>query len=293
MKYKQITIVCPYFETGGPEALHQLCGIINDNGGNAYIWYYGEDRKCHPSYSQYNVRITTNMLDDVDCAVVLTEGDGKIINEIIKSKIFFWWLASGLHKYSFEENKNSFQDKRITHLYQSYYALHYLWNRNASQYLPLFDYINPRYFNVKPVEKQDIVCYNPKKGYEITKQIIDNNPHVNFVPLINMNTEQVIEILNKSKLYIDFGYHPGKDRFPREAAILRNCVILGWRGSAMFYNDVPVPFKYKFNSLDGLNEMINDIIQCWESHNLEFQQYRSVISQQKEEFIIQIKQIFI
>ena len=26
-------------------------------------------------------------------------------------------------------------------------------------------------------------------------------------------------------IYLDFGYHPGKDRMPREAALFNNCII--------------------------------------------------------------------
>jgi hypothetical protein len=32
MLNKKTIIVCPYFETGGPEALHQLCDAINNKG---------------------------------------------------------------------------------------------------------------------------------------------------------------------------------------------------------------------------------------------------------------------
>jgi len=123
MKYKKITIVCPYFETGGPDALHQLCTSINNSGGNAYIWYYGEHTEVHPTYSgvNYNVKVTTTLDDAVGNAIVLPEGEGKMIKNIHNAEIYFWWLASGLHHASFEEHFNSYQDRRITHLYQSYY----------------------------------------------------------------------------------------------------------------------------------------------------------------------------
>ena len=42
----------------------------------------------------------------------------------------------------------------------------------------------------------------------------------NFVPLINLNNDEIINTLSKSKIYIDIGSHPGKDRLPREAALL-------------------------------------------------------------------------
>ena len=39
---------------------------------------------------------------------------------------------------------------------------------------------------------------------------------------------------------MDFGFHPGQDRLPREAALLKNCIITNREGSAAFYKDVPI-----------------------------------------------------
>jgi len=61
-----------------------------------------------------------------------------------------------------------------------------------------------------------------------------------------MPREEVIKLLQKAKVYIDFDYHPRKDRLPREAAILGCCVITRKRGSAKFFEDVPIPDEYKF-----------------------------------------------
>ena len=58
-------IVCPYFETGGPEALHQLCDAINNHGGEAYIWYHGEKHDTpHPAYAHYNIKLITELIDE-------------------------------------------------------------------------------------------------------------------------------------------------------------------------------------------------------------------------------------
>ncbi|MCX7738527.1 MAG: hypothetical protein N2Z80_03840 [Hydrogenothermaceae bacterium] len=55
----------------------------------------------------------------------------------------------------------------------------------------------------------------------------------------------MIDILKKAKVYIDFGNHTGKDRIPREAAMLECCVITGRRGIAKYREDVPIPENYK------------------------------------------------
>ena len=109
------------------------------------------------------------------------------------------------------------------------------------------------------------MLYNPKKGIEFTRQLIEAAPDLNWVPLENMSNEEVRGKLKTSKVYIDFGDHPGKDRFPREAAISGCCVITGKRGSAA-YDDVPIPEDF-----DG---------------------YRSTIKAEKNKFIEDVRSIF-
>jgi signal peptidase I len=298
---RKTLIVSPYYETGGPEALHQLCDAINNNGGDAYIWYFGEDHdKPHPAYTHYNIKLTKELVDEEGYAIVFPEGEGKRIKQFKKAKLYFWWLSVNnavLQGNHFLDYGNTFDDDRITHLYQSYFALHYLWSQNAVRYLPLFDFINDKYIseslNITP--KENIVCFNPKKGYEYTYHLTQILPNVTFVPLVNMTREQVVDTLRRSKVYIDFGYHPGKDRFPREAALMNNCVITRFTGSAMFYNDMPIDlFKYKFDidSLGHAAQRIEDCLTNYDERIKDFELYKSVIKNQKEEFNNQVKQIF-
>jgi hypothetical protein len=295
-------IACPYFETGGPEALHQLCDAINNTGGEAYIWYYGEKHNmAHPSYSHYNIKLIDEIIDEVGYNIVFPEIEGKRVPLIKNAQVYFWWLSANhesLLNNDFEHHGNSFKNPNIIHLYQSYWALYHLWDKGAIKYLPLFDYINDDFIkqslNIEH-NKENIVCFNPQKGYEYTSHIINFLPNVQFIPLINMSRNQIIDTLKKSKIYIDFGYHPGKDRFPREAALMNNIVISGFRGSAMFYNDMPIePLKYKFN-VDNLKLAADEIEDCLKNYDKrikDFNLYKNIILNQKEEFINQTKQIF-
>ena len=53
-----------------------------------------------------------------------------------------------------------------------------------------------------------------------------------MIELKNLNSSKIINILKKTKIYLDFGYHPGKDRMPREAVLFNNCIITNRKGSA-------------------------------------------------------------
>jgi len=99
------------------------------------------------------------------------------------------------------------------HLVQSYYAMHHLESNGIpkGKIFYLSDYLNERFLKIKTdlSKKENIVVYNPKKGFSFTKKIIKASPDIKFIPLINMTRQQVIETLQRAKVYIDFGNHPG------------------------------------------------------------------------------------
>ena len=105
-----------------------------------------------------------------------------------------------------------------------------------------------------------------------------------------MNREQLKELMTQSKIYIDFGHHPGKDKFPREAASCGCVIITSFEGSAQFFNDVTIDPKYKFdNTTDGVSDLIQDIFTNYEDHFNNFNLYRKIINTEVETFNTQIK----
>ena len=91
---------------------------------------------------------------------------------------------------------------------------------------------------------------------------------------------QMRDVLETSKVYIDFGHHPGKDRIPREAAVSGCCVLTGLRGSARFYQDVPIPEAYKYEDVIGsIPDIVRQIKSCitdYERHYADFEEYRQM-----------------
>ena len=118
-----------------------------------------------------------------------------------------------------------------------------------------------------------------------------------WVPLIGMTTEEMRSCMSKSKVYVDFGNHPGKDRIPREAAISGCIVITGKRGAAAFAEDVCIPETYKFDESCAKKE---DIISCirdcicnFDVHKVDFDGYRSYIRNEHQQFTADVKKIFV
>lgn len=104
-----------------------------------------------------------------------------------------------------------------------------------------------------------------------------------------MTRAQVKETMRAAKLYVDFGYHPGKDRMPREAAMCGCCIITGKLGAAGFKEDLAIDeTKYKFNQKNSdIPKIIQTIHYTLDNYNSvvsDFTGYREKISREKNEF---------
>jgi hypothetical protein len=173
------------------------------------------------------------------------------------------------------------------------------WFKDLKPLYYLSEYLNPEFLKTQTdlSKKRNIVAYNPKKGFNFTKKIIKSAKDIEFVPIINMSRKEVIETLQRAKVYIDFGNHPGKDRIPREAAILGCCVITGKRGSAAFYEDVPIPDEYKFEdkeeNIPKIVDKIKDCFKNFKERYKDFEYYKEVIRNEPQKFIEDLKKIFV
>ena len=326
----------PNIKTGGTELAHQLVYELNSNGMMAEIAYSKSscDSYLHPAFSIY-VK-TYSVIDDVvdanDNTVVIPEGMTRYAALFKQAKVFVWWMSvdnyfypqklstvfrnSGfkpvlkeilrrLIRYDYKNSKSlpikqmSFVQK---HLVQSAYAFDFLVKNGVPKDKITFlsDYINDEYIelanHVDPSRKENIVLYNPKKGIRFTKKIISHNSAISFVPIINMTNSDVMDAMMKAKVYIDFGNHPGKDRIPREAALLLCCVITGKRGSANFFEDVPIAPEFKFEetgkNIKRIGEEIAKIFNEYELYLDKYANYRLMIKAEKKAFKEQVRFIF-
>ena len=187
------------------------------------------------------------------------------------------------------------------HLCQSHYAYNFLIKAEltAETLFYLSDFLAEDFLKIQPSlsRKENIVAYNPAKGFKFTQKIIKAGSGITFVPLVNMSRDQIIDTLHSAKVYIDFGHHPGKDRIPREAAILGCCVITGNSGSAASYLDVPIPDEYKYDDREEhIHRIIYKIKEClnnYQERYKDFEHYRRVIKAEPSKFTEDLKNIFV
>ena len=192
--------------------------------------------------------------------------------------------------FEFGEEKYAF-----LHFYNCEYVKMYLEKNGVSInnmfYLcgPIRDEYYERGAAVDINNKEDIILYNPNKGLHFTKKILKYANNINtkykFIPLINMNPEKIVSIMEKSKLYIDFGDFPGPERIPREAVMMYCNILVAKIGSSYNMVDVPIPEKYKYyrkkRNISNIYSMIVELMDHYMEHIDEFEIYRSKVKSQR------------
>ena len=313
----KVYVLCPgNVVTGGPELLHQLVDSLNKKGDVASIVYYPFESNFDVpnAYKHYNV-------DHKSFSDVNFEGHAVVLPEILtgykrffpKSKVYIWWMSvdnyfkhfpTGLRRLKnklLNYKKSPIRVHKLTdcsHLAQSEYAREFLANYGLTTYM-LSDYLNQEHLdrNVDLSKKQNIISYNPLKGIEVTQKIRDFYKDYQFVPIQNMTAKEVAELLEKSKVYIDFGDHPGKDRIPREAAMAKCIVITGRKGSANNIIDIAVPDKYKIDEdsqsfIVSIGEVFSFAFDDFENALHDYELYRIKIQNEKRVFDEEVNDFF-
>lgn len=306
--------------SGGPELLHQLCYHLNCLGLDSYLYYYEEtgklvDMEAPKPYEKYKTRHVK------DASLLKKEATALIIPEIAVPLLrlfgchqrYIWWLSVDNYKDAYQDILKTMPNgksdifrlsgqENILHLVQSEYAGHFVHTDIGvpkNQIFYLSDYLNSEFYSIQiaPRFKQNFIAYNPKKGYDVLKPIMDASPQFTWMPIIHMSAKDVGNLLRLSKIYIDFGNHPGKDRIPREAAISGCCVITNKKGSAGFYGDLPIPETYKFADANASSPeiiaLIQDIFEHYEEHRRNFESYCDIIRSEEKRFVEDIQKIFI
>jgi hypothetical protein len=323
-KISKVYLMCPpNFSSGGPELLHQLSSKLNLLGASSYMYYHpvGTPSPTHKNYFLYNTTYTDFIEDNSSNIIIIPEVMVQEANSLPGLTVIrkcIWWLSiDNFYKpvyqklpflqagriSKFFEHLYFFKHVKLknyfSHFVQSKYAFEHLSDRSVTSFF-LSDYLNNTFIAeagyVDRLRKEDIILYNPKKGFDFTKKIISEMEDYTWIPLIDLTPEDIKSLLKRAKVYIDFGNHPGKDRFPREAAILGCCVITGKRGSAKFFEDVSISEAYKIEDVEeNIPEIVSTIKGCLVDYNIhieKFESYRQKIMQEEGVFVHDINSHF-
>lgn len=300
-------VACPAnYATGGTELLHQFCALLTKKGIENYMVYLDVQQMCPTPdrFMKYEVKYVSEYIDSEESVLVLLETRVHLSKWCKKGIIIIWWLSVDcyLNAYGIKKDFGDIFDLKsrtnIFHYVQSYYAEQFLKDNlgiEKSGYLR--DYINDDIIrlaikNQNSNVRKNYILYNPKKGYENIRPLIElSRDDVEWKPLINYTPEEMAMLMLQSKIYIDFGCHPGKDRIPREAAICGCCVLTNREGSAKYNQDVNIPDEYRFDDMQNIERVLKtvyDIIDNYEEKIPLYQKYREDILREKEMFDLDV-----
>lgn len=315
--YRTIYILChAHSRTGGPEALHQLGLALRDLGHDARMVYAEGDISpvslpglvrfpdivdpMPAAYQHYDVPRTFEVLDEPGNAMVIGELHLDMLQYLRGISPYIWWLSidNGLRAVRAFGGFEAVRLARVRHLCQSYYAMSYLLDKNI-QGLPLFDYtVSPHM--IGPIagsdrSRLDRILY-PARGKWFTGWLQRWAPDLPWLEIVDFSASEVWNLFSTSKIYVDFGSHPGKDRMPREAAIAGCCIVTGQRGSAGNSFDIPIFAGYKFQDsrlqIPCIVRAIRSILNDYQNRIGDFEAYREIIAGERLEFVTQVEKVF-
>lgn len=293
---RSIYVFCPSdAATGGPEALHQLADALRSEGAQVYMVYRPVSNVAPPGYASYEVAPSAPPSDSSDITVVLPEIWPDVLDAYPRARRILWWLSWDNGASCYERVNRP----GVVQACQSHYAFDMIrrQRRPAGNVVMLSDYTRThRAMLDQAQDRRDVVAYNPAKGIKLTRRLIRARPRFRFVPVAGLDPEGVTAILRASKVYVDFGPHPGKDRLPREAASAGCCVIAGAFGSARYWEDMPIPDFYKFDAhgawVRRAHARIGECLSDFDSRIKDFATYRAEVAAEREAFLAEVKSLF-
>ena len=301
----QILHICPAnVATGGTENIHQLVSELRKCGADAKILYEGKyvDSPQPKQYKKYECPYITEMPDNFKGAVIIPE---IFANRVASSKYdnvttVINWQGVDVYYWSVPKNEaNMFlKNKKTLHMTTMDYGMAHL-NSFGIKGIHVADCLNDLYFNntSKASVRSNTVLYNPVP-FKLTKfqQIVmakcQTEYGIKFLPLSGYTVEELIEIFDTHKLYIDFGVFSGRERLPREAAMRGCCVLTSKQGAAGYHRDVAIPDKYKLDNIEQAVKMIAHVLDNYEKCVPDFDEYRNSLVQDKQNYHKEVEELY-
>ena len=297
----KIYVLCPSgIVTGGIEAVHQLVDKLRRFGHAGFI--VPVPVVSNPvllQYRNYDVAFASVVVDRPRNLLITTEVNPKALDQYYLIQKAIWWLSVDFHEalqetFDFEHP----QPNGVTHFVQSAYAASFLRGKGISKIYCLTDYLHAEYLKkFRRWRKSDVVLYTPVKGAQYyIDRLIAADDSIQWLALSGMIRKKHAQVMRDSKVYVDFGRHPGKDRQPREAAVNGCCVIVGLAGAACFEEDLPILDEYKFDlqSLDDRRvlDTIRSCLSNYEARKGDFAGYAAIVRRDEKQFEEEVKACF-
>lgn len=282
-----ILTVCPgNCATGGPEALHAFTSEMNRiDGVDARIWYWGGGvDPCPNEYKSYGCDYVTEIPPDYKGVLVVPEiWANRVLDYPECIRAIYWLGVDAYGTWTKPAECGAFlEDESIIHIAQSEYAFDFLKKLGVKRILKCTDAVNSEFYAEYPrTNRNDVVLYNPAKATPFMNKLMNDCPDITFKPIRGLTRRQVIETMHSSKLYVDFGEFPGRERMPREAVLCGCCIITSKIGSASYHKDFPHDYKFesKESHIWAIANRIRYVLKHYDECVEEFYFFRQALKQ--------------
>lgn len=326
---RTILIVSPPVVTGGPENMCQIYRAARERGFDVHmLWmcdnFFQIRKEAEETFLTY--RAPNDLTPErfrtlygatpLDKEVTLNDHTLVVLPEVATdyaahfapAKVLIEWLSLG----NFDSSQCNTNFKRhiangtlgsfnITHTYQAPWIGKQLAQWGAHPY-SLYDYVSPKYLE-RPIlpKKPRSIAYFPRKGGELAVKLIDqlaenySDYNYEWMRLEGLDIQGMYDYLSQSGIYIDFGHFPGRDRTPREAALLKNVILIHKAGCATDYDSFPLDPYFLFSTEDiasgALMRKIVEIYGNYRAFQERQQNYRSTLFGEKAVFERQLEEL--
>lgn len=316
--------------TGGPEALHQLCDSLREQGQEAFLvpWPKTLSSERVPAYRTYNApEVMRPKVGELD-AVVLPESWSASTHQWRNATVFRWWLSVD-NSYPFRAEM-TWRSRKVTltrrrsptlvaavaaelalrpatvhryrshrHLAQSHYAADFVRTRLREVAAPVSDYVTvPLRDTPNVIKHRPVISFNAaKSGRQIERVQLQASQDIEWLPIGGMQPEEVAAALSRSHVHLDLGRQPGKDRMPREAALSGAITLIAGTGAGADPVDFPLPEEHRISLTGDLAtnaaEVLAFVLDDLPGHHLRQRDFRLRLVQERAVFNAEVHSAFL
>lgn len=263
--------------------MHQLGFQLNQlEHVTAYIYYYGQ--RVEEVIQGYQQVYPSPQIPDLSlkgAQIIIPEPIDPVQIIVHQSCTKWIWWLSAQRFYPLQHYIN------VRHLFQSEYARTKLTLLGLSGIM-LTDYVRNVFIaNSKTnIRKNNWIAFNAAKSSFAAIQLLRQHIPATLIPIHGMQTDQVQQVLSLCRMYIDFGWHPGRDRLPREAVMNGCLIVTGRDGAALNEVDIPIPHEYKIElrNLRKNATKITKYLSEYDKRFTHFDSYRNSVLDQERIF---------
>lgn len=281
----EVLALCPgNLVTGGTEGIHHLVQELNKHPRiDAKIWYV--NGIAPEAFSEYECEFVTELPNEYKGVLIFPEVWADKVIEYSDNTVVINWQGVDVYEWNTSENERYkfLQRKDAIHVVGSEYAKDFLSKFHIHP-LKICDCINAEFFTLSDAEvkRSDVVLYNPvpmklTKFQRAVMARCTTELGIKFHPLEGYTRQELIEIFQHSKLYIDFGVFSGRERLPREAVMCGCCILTSKLGTAGYFKDNAIPDEYKIDTIDRAIQMIDHILRHYNLYKADFDFYRQCL----------------